>query len=897
MVPLTRVVDVHLRAPTWSPQTFAQNPQKWASDFSLAFAYQLYPSSPRIHWEARQFAVENGRLVSHRADFHDNIYYSIVPLWRPLVEANIIVATRAGKARGAAMLRFVIKNRKENGFSSCSNCKKWKKECTFNFLAAKRVESKRDYRKAKSSAATTATAMATATAQSHELPSVLNSHGISVDDILLSSHWHTTKAGGMVTPPSTTNRTSFSPPSLSQESSTIEEIGVPTFGDEGFEFPAWNTSVPDDFWFPVTSTQQPANPFSDLSPSSFESAVDAFPNVEENSLGISNLDSSVLNIIVPGHRDTARQFPASKPNRRPRSKFECHFCIASNDTAADYARTTMTQNLIRIYHDSLENALSCWLTEHNCPYSDPFLYKERREWSSSWPNRMCIRVCRLDRASSHIRGRSLSADEDKAAARALHLSIIAFASQWTQHAQKGSNLNIPSEIARDERSIRENVWNQARHSLEHTAGIPSFRIVFANIIFSLTQCPLDEDEDERLGPLLENDVAPMFLEHANRQLFTFRHKLTRLQREAHTNTRQLRRGSFGSTLTDMSEIPRFSSPTTADSAFANDEHHTTLSLLFWLGVMFDTLSAAMYQRPLVVSDEDSQITSIETPVSDLEDQVDLNGWDFPRNERQRKKDVWGDFFLRQAFSQEQPRWPCSYEQAASVLSEATPVKVLLYRRVTQLQTLVYRGVGPKRLEEAIDETLLVYHHWNHTYQRFMLDCVANHELLPPRIQSWYVILDGHWHLAAMLLADVLETVDRGRLGLDAERESRHSSNLITKLRRENAFAVGALARSSLRGKESIVRGDFHESLTEVAFLTEPWTVVLIHSFAKAGYISLEGMGTSSGQNSLSECFRQNCEFCISALQYLGRKSDMATLVARDLSRNLNVKLSQQVYVV
>ncbi|KAJ5368301.1 Regulatory protein alcR [Penicillium cataractarum] len=789
------------------------------------------------------------------------------------------------------------KNRKETGFSSCSNCKKWKKECTFNFLSSKRVEAKRDHRKAKATTAATAIA----SPQSRELPSNFNSHGDTLDDLLLSSQWYPVNSEGMVTPASTTNRTSFSPPSLNLGGSIIEDIGSQSYGNDQFEFPSWNINAPEDFWFPVMSTQDFEKPFSELSPKSLENAFDGIPHFEENSLGMSTLDSSALNIIVPGYRDNTRQYPSYQLNKRQKSKFECHFCIVSNNTAAEYARSTMTQNLIRIYHDSLENALSCWLTEHNCPYSDPLTdvlpYKERKEWGANWPNRMCIRVCRLDRASSGVRGRSLSADEDKAAARALHLSIIAFASQWTQHAQKGSNMNVPPEIARDERSIRENVWNQARHALEHTTGIPSFRIIFANIIFSLTQCPLDDDEDERLGQLLENDIAPMFLEHANRQLFTFRHKLIRLQREAPSNARELRRGSIGSTLTDMSEIPKFSNSAAADPTLTNDEYRTTLSLLFWLGVMFDTLSAAMYQRPLVVSDEDSQITSTTTPASDFEDQVDLNGWNVPRNEIQKKQDVWGDFFLRQASSQEQARWPCSYEEAASVLSEATPVKVLLYRRVTQLQTLVYRGVGPKRLEEVIKETLLVYHHWNNTYQRFMLDCVANHELLPPRLQSWYVILDGHWHLAAMLLADVLETVDRGRLGLDVERESRHSTNLITKLRRENAFAVGALARSSLRGKESIVRGDFHDSLTEVAFLTEPWTVVLIHSFAKAGYISLEGLDTSVKQDSLFECFRQNCEFCISALQYLGRKSDMAMLVARDLTRNLNVKYNQRLVVV
>jgi hypothetical protein len=35
------------------------------------------------------------------------------------------------------------------------------------------------------------------------------------------------------------------------------------------------------------------------------------------------------------------------------------------------SRSTMTHSLLRIYHDSMENALSCWLTEHNCPYSMP----------------------------------------------------------------------------------------------------------------------------------------------------------------------------------------------------------------------------------------------------------------------------------------------------------------------------------------------------------------------------------------------------------------------------------------------------------------------------------------------------------------------------------------------
>ena len=84
---------------------------------------------------------------------------------------------------------------------------------------------------------------------------------------------------------------------------------------------------------------------------------------------------------------------------------------------------------------------------------------------------------------------------------------------------------------------------------------------------------------------------------------------------------------------------------------------------------------------------------------------------------------------------------------------------------------------------------------------------------------------------------------------------------------------------------------FHDSLNEVAFLVEPWTVVLIHSFAKAGYISLENIDASGKYASLTESLRENCNFCIRALEYLGRKSDMATVVAGTLSRSLKARFS------
>jgi hypothetical protein len=290
-------------------------------------------------------------------------------------------------------------------------------------------------------------------------------------------------------------------------------------------------------------------------------------------------------------------------------------------------------------------------------------------------------------------------------------------------------------------------------------------------------------------------------------------------------------------------------------------------------------------------------------------QVDLDGWDVIRDgarNNKQKPDLWGDLFLHKDAagqgSNNVVRWPCSYRDAAETLSDAAPVKVLLFRRVTHLQTLVYRGADPERLEEAIQDTLLVYQHWNTTYRRFILDCVANHDDLPPRIQSWYVILAGHWHLAAMLLADTVESIDQAGIGMARSRESRHAMNLVSTLRRENAMAVGSLARCSLarQDRSSFAKlHQFHDSVNEGAFLTEPWTVVLVRSFTTAGFILLRDVDTSphaavrSSVDDPSETSRRQCAFCIDALWCLGRKSDMAFLAARALSNGLDRRLMER----
>jgi hypothetical protein len=649
-------------------------------------------------------------------------------------------------------------------------------------------------------------------------------------------------------------------------------------------------------------------------------------------------------------------------------------------------RSFLAGGLIRIYHDSMENALSCWLTEKTCPYSVNVLPIMPRmgsdphesmtdEWGPNWSNRICMRVCRLDRASSAMRDRPLTPAEDRAASRALQAAIMSFATQWAQSSHRSSSKfssfmasegeadhmstlfaetelygaastsdsgDAASPLPVDfDRSIQETFWHQARRALEDTGAIESFRVVFAHIIFALTQRPLNVDGHVRamrsrrrgasvssedappslgrstscssssasggaasglaeLDQVMDFEGPPVFLETALRQIFSYRCKLERIERQRAT---QIRKAGLNDAV-DPASVP-----SRADPLSAGDR--TTFNLLFWLGIMFDTLSAAMNKRPLVVSDEDSDILhgspwDVPQPSRNFGLQEDLFSSAptsysamFPK---EGDSNLWGKFFLQQKrlrHSQYVARWPCSYEEAAATLSDAAPIKVLLFRKVTHLQTLLSRRATHQKLQEAVHDALKVYQYWNDTYGRFMLDCVANHEDLPPRIQSWYVVLAGHWHLAVLLLADMIEAIDEAKMDLESQRNFRRSCLIVAKLRKQNAYAVSDLGRCSCpRFDSTFPRArEFHFAVNKGALLTEPWTVVLIRSFSKAGCILVDSIPSydqpwqRADTDVDIEQARTRCESCIQALWHLGKKSDMALLAATALSTILKDKTS------
>lgn len=151
-----------------------------------------------------------------------------------------------------------------------------------------------------------------------------------------------------------------------------------------------------------------------------------------------------------------------------------------------------------------------------------------------------------------------------------------------------------------------------------------------------------------------------------------------------------------------------------------------------------------------------------------------------------------------------------------------------------------------------------------------------------------------------MLADLIETVDQSSMTLEPHRSQRTQSGFVSKLRKQNIYALSDLARCSCpRNNASFASGrEFHFAVSKGALLTEPWTVVLIRAFSMAASQFLDALSTPSveqhngplaGGRLDFEQAKAKCEHCIEALWYLGKKSDMAFLAATYLARSLEEK--------
>jgi hypothetical protein len=191
----------------------------------------------------------------------------------------------------------------------------------------------------------------------------------------------------------------FTFPSPTQGAAFDGSEGSSSSPDQYDLFP-WGLDIPVN-WQTNVASRGPQKGFTGVEPQADSYDPLASPLVDqfdyEREFQDESSPHSLSSTVSSSKQIGLRYSSAPGVNRRSNQGFPPSFCISSEKAANQFARSTMTRNLIRIYHDSMENALSCWLTEHNCPYSDSISTVlptgERKEWGPNWSNRMCIRVC------------------------------------------------------------------------------------------------------------------------------------------------------------------------------------------------------------------------------------------------------------------------------------------------------------------------------------------------------------------------------------------------------------------------------------------------------------------------------------------------------------------------
>ncbi|KAI5360385.1 hypothetical protein Slin15195_G083090 [Septoria linicola] len=569
---------------------------------------------------------------------------------------------------------------------------------------------------------------------------------------------------------------------------------------------------------------------------------------------------------------------------RPQSPFASHFL------AEDFNRLQIKSGLLKVYHDSFEGALSCWLTERNCPYSISS-FEDKNVWSRSWANRIFARTSALD--ETYAEAGILSPRDQKQASKVLNAVVMAFSAQWSRPERRKSRNGQADPFSAEQlfeevesngmdghpggaekfgRNVQRTLWHKAKTALFEASENMSFKVIFAGIIFALTQRPVEGTElasktectDDKLSvlfELLDLDGPTLSLDAALRKLNDHRRHLRQAKHP--------RRGAC--------KAP----------AQLSTEDQETFNLLYWLAVMFDTLSAAMNKRSFTIADEETHIGRDNLRA--------LQRWSVGRPQDAEgfadDRDLWGSFFMLEQshigdLRKHSARWPCSYEDAAACLADAAPVKVLLYRRVGHLQSLFYQEASPEEIERGIEAVLEVYNHWTDTYNLFITDCLKHHETLPVRIQSWYTLLAAHWNLAVLIFTDLIENLGQAGMTMSCNSELRESMGLSSSIRQLAIVQISDLgfhARHTTEPTAFAQSADFHHAVNEAALLTEPWTLVLIRAFSSAGVVlanrvKLEGCKGEIGVEVCSES-RRRLQWCIDALALLGRKSDMAMCAA------------------
>ncbi|KAJ4132397.1 hypothetical protein NW754_015213 [Fusarium falciforme] len=344
------------------------------------------------------------------------------------------------------------------------------------------------------------------------------------------------------------------------------------------------------------------------------------------------------------------------------------------------------------------------------------------------PAQFYHRVVRLDSVAEENEILSFTASESRAASRALELSIIALSSQWSSCRNvQGYRLWKQSGVG---------WWDQAREALQRVSEVESCRVVYAEILFSLAQKPATTASSTssarsgfpnrtlhrqgsvwpRVFGILCQGGAPVFLERAARQIDVIKFKFDAAWEE------QLR--------AKPKSWARRGSKRAAPTPTVGPEERATIGFLYWLAVMCDTVSSSTHERPLALAAEEEASSCPEA-----EPQKSLDGAGKVVEQRSLR---WQLEF----FKPDRPshlHWPASNLATLESISRSVPIKVLLFRKVAQLQNALSRR-RHAQIDGIVQSAIATYRWWNVTHGALFRKLAQVYSGLPPasrpRSSAW-----------------------------------------------------------------------------------------------------------------------------------------------------------------
>lgn len=467
----------------------------------------------------------------------------------------------------------------------------------------------------------------------------------------------------------------------------------------------------------------------------------------------------------------------------------------------------LIRQLLRGYKGFFEIPIWFWASQRNSPYHptvEAHLFSDAEAHRPE--SRLEFAVRKLD-----SRG-DLSDSERRKAWTTLITAILAFVSQWLVDSFATGDLASQSDSNGKYSAIRSVLWYVASRQIQSVAGMRSFQVILATMIFALTHPP-----SYGTGQNKATSTRTSLAKQSMAQLFELREAATK-------------------SLSKLSKI--------------HSQGDQSINHLFWVGLIFDTISSAWTGSHVATTDKDCVVLH-EGHISEL----------------------W-------CLSTFQCHRPNHTQTGIGILhEEAAPLSILLVRKCIYLRRQIDIGRPPDVVDHCINECLDIYNHWIETYydlldRYFRSPCDYSWRLL-----SWVVGLRMRWHWSCLILMGLIERVDISKNATSFKQRFRP---IITpSIRWQNALSISDVARASLTSTTPGAR----VTLVGFGLLNDPWIELTSETMQLALEILSSRSDVIDGDLHVRKQF---CKNCISLLASRATSTKRFQLHARPPQLNMEI---------